>query len=394
LLAIKRDGFWGYVNEEGETVIDFAFRDASAFVRGVALIMTEAEGINIIDHDGNLLLEEDYVDIHRDLDDKVMIYYVPEQGFGLMAEDDDLITGPDYADIFGEFEEGLLPVAVADGGPYGYIDVNGNLAIDAIYEQTYSFSAGLGIVYDNERFGLIDHEGDYVIEPIYRDVWAFDPYSRAIVQNEDYTYSLIDNSGTVLIDSVVDIWGEGPLYEVELANGNYRLYDVDGDFFTEREYTYTYCYGGYVFDLEWDEGFDHYDEIILFNENGTIDYNVDYWESDVVYGPYDKPYIIDYTNGVVIHTYDYEVSIAASYVEMITNTLIVVNDGTHVGAFSLTAVPSIVIPFDYYTLTPLADDYAVAENDEGIGVINLNNEVVVPFVNSNFNILPNLIYGV
>ena len=389
LIAMEQGGLWGYVDDEGNKVIDFIYDEAAAFLRGVALVMKDGM-FDLIDHDGDSLLNIGYPDMHRDPDEGVIIFH-DGSAFGLMAEDGTIIVEPTIYSTMGEFEEGLLAVQPTDGGLWGYMDTAGDIVIPASFDGAFPFSSERGLVADEGYFGFINHAGEFVIPATFDDAWMFDDHDRAIVENSDDSYSLINTSGTVIIDSVTNIWGEGPIYEVEVTNLDYRLYKADGTPFTEVSYTYTNTYGDYVFNLEWEVSEDSFDEIILFNPDGSIDYSVDYYTGDYVFGPYEKPYIWEETDdGILLHTYDYEATIDASYIQMVTDTLIIADDYTHTGAFSLTATPTIIIPLMYYNLMPLADDFAIAENDDGIGIINLANETIVPFNYGDFNIMPNL----
>ena len=53
--AVCRDGKWGYIDTEGELVIDYTYEDAESFQNGLAAVFTDGKW-GYIDTEGNLII--------------------------------------------------------------------------------------------------------------------------------------------------------------------------------------------------------------------------------------------------------------------------------------------------------------------------------------------------
>ena len=60
LIAVKNNGKWGYMNREGEIVIDFQFEDAFRFSNGLAAVSLNLPLYGLIDREGNWVAEPVY----------------------------------------------------------------------------------------------------------------------------------------------------------------------------------------------------------------------------------------------------------------------------------------------------------------------------------------------
>lgn len=92
---------------------------------------------------------------------------------------------------------------------YSYIDKAGKIIIDASkYENAYSFSEGLALVYlvSNDRkmahYGFIDKAGNEVIQPQFQSVWSFSE-GLAAVEIEGQ-WGFIDKVGQIVINPEYD----------------------------------------------------------------------------------------------------------------------------------------------------------------------------------------------
>jgi hypothetical protein len=63
----------------------------------------------------------------------------------------------------GNFSEGLA-VAVRHG-KYGFIDKDGNVVIDSVWDHAYSFSQGIAAVERGGKWGLINQKNEFVVQP-------------------------------------------------------------------------------------------------------------------------------------------------------------------------------------------------------------------------------------
>ncbi len=159
VVPAKLDGKWGYINEKGETVVDFQFEYASIFSEfGVAAVKID-EKYGYIDLDGEWIVE------------------------------------PKFDRVYGFTSIGICRINV--DGKYGYIDLNGKY----ICEPTYSFArdfqdVGVAAVRFGTQDGFINTKGKIVVEP----VWGlldnkFDSTGHITVHDEDGIAYRIDTKG-------------------------------------------------------------------------------------------------------------------------------------------------------------------------------------------------------
>ncbi len=163
----RETGLHGYMNPEGRLVIPLIYQNTACFKDGIAAVLME-EGWQDIDPEGNLLPEEQ----PETEDDTLSLLSLPDGVYwigicnepdrfwygtddsdkaGLMNDQEELLTEPvfrwveqegnndeDYLD----FHEGLCAVIDDTTGLCGYIDVNGNWAVQPLYKKVESFANG------------------------------------------------------------------------------------------------------------------------------------------------------------------------------------------------------------------------------------------------------------
>jgi hypothetical protein len=116
---------WGYIDENGRTVIHPEFSAARRFVRGLAAVQSV-------------------------------------QKWGFIDKDGAWRVNPLYEDC-SDFAEGLA--AVKWYGRWGYIDTTGAFAIPPKYQEALSFENGSAEVRLGARWGKVNRQGDLVFDP-------------------------------------------------------------------------------------------------------------------------------------------------------------------------------------------------------------------------------------
>ena len=105
--AVRKDGLWGFIDTNGNLVIDYRFEDIEGgFSEGKAPVKSNGKWI-FIDMSGQQLFDQTFENVRK-------------------------------------FQEGYA--AVEKGGKWGFIDQNGQVTIEPIYEAVGNFSEGLAAV--------------------------------------------------------------------------------------------------------------------------------------------------------------------------------------------------------------------------------------------------------
>ncbi|MDF2699600.1 MAG: repeat-containing protein [Haloplasmataceae bacterium] len=227
---------YGYIDELGNFQIEPNFEDANDFQEnGIAIVELGLSGL--IDQTGHYILEPTYENISPFNDQRATI--VDKNGFGVIDELGKLVTNKSY-DYINSYQgqRALFYKMNKDTILYGYLDINGNEVIQAIYLNGTDFINGKAVVKlkeneyylvnpfgkilhaykfayvgnygddylafkltDDGLYGYIDESGKVMISPIYTYALPF-INSRAIVHINNDFYGLIDKKGNYIIKPI------------------------------------------------------------------------------------------------------------------------------------------------------------------------------------------------
>ncbi len=159
-LAVKRNGFWGYVNKDGLEIIPCRFKFVKNFNNNLAAVKLGNKW-GFIDKQGDVVIDFQYTRL-------------------------------------GDFKNGKAWAYTSKG--VGYIDVNNNFVISPKYNKAFDFDNGVARVVINGKYGLIDEEGKYIVSPEFAFIGEFDENDLAVVQtgNSRIRYKLINRSGKMV----------------------------------------------------------------------------------------------------------------------------------------------------------------------------------------------------
>jgi hypothetical protein len=124
---------YGYVDAEGNTVIEPQYYEANNFSEGLALVQLSYRGdYGFIDTSGNMVIEPQFLDARS-------------------------------------FSEGLAAVRSEESDHlWGYIDTSGNMVIEPQFDEAFDFSDGYALVSlpgeEEVGYGFIDTEGNLVLQ--------------------------------------------------------------------------------------------------------------------------------------------------------------------------------------------------------------------------------------
>ena len=131
-ILVKRDGKYGYLDNNGKEIIPCQYDNAGMFKDSRAYVSRNGKW-GIIDRMGNAVLPIEY--------------------------DNSGYRGEAYI-----YHDGLA--LVEKDHLYGYADINGNLIIYPCFQNAYQFSDGLAPVFIG-LWGYIDTKGDFFIPPVF-----------------------------------------------------------------------------------------------------------------------------------------------------------------------------------------------------------------------------------
>lgn len=240
LAAVRREpnGLWGYIDVAGSAVIETQFAEAAPFSEGLAAVRLDVNGSwGYVDTSGALVIPPQFG-----------AAYGFSQGLGRVRADQEsgyvdkagewVIRMTDQEAV-GEFSGGLALVFDRTADRYGYIDQEGELAVEPIYVDAWGFSADMAAVRlaDDSGYGYIDRHGEWVIEPQFEDARPFSEGVAAVRWTTTGYWGYVDVTGTELLPAQ---WDLADPFDEGIARVGFVVGDTDND----GSLTWGYAYIG------------------------------------------------------------------------------------------------------------------------------------------------------
>jgi hypothetical protein len=184
---IIKDGerLGGYLNERGETAIEFQFHSVSRFTDNVALVEVEAcGGQGLIDKNGDWVLMPKPGRCYYNFLEDLAIFW-DDDLYGFVDKTGTTVIEPRYS-IAKNFGCGLAVVQTQPGSWLSVIDQNGHTVINEAIGFASLFSEGLLAALDikTRRWGYLDNAGHWAIKPMFDSTTYFeDGFGRIRVGN-------------------------------------------------------------------------------------------------------------------------------------------------------------------------------------------------------------------
>lgn len=186
---------WGFVDKEGKWIINAEFEAVGSFEEGIAPAKLDGKW-GFIDEEGNWVIKNSYLNVSY-FSDKIAIVQDVNENWGTIDEDGEWIIKPRFQDIK-SFSEGIA--AAKKNGKWGFIDEDGKWIIDNDYYDVGSFADGLAYVQEEKdgKYGYINDDGQWEIEPVYDEAYDFSQGLACVKDGKKYGY--IGKNGKTKID--------------------------------------------------------------------------------------------------------------------------------------------------------------------------------------------------
>lgn len=202
LALVSKQGAYGYIDKTGAEIIPFAYDYLGPFVSDLAPAK-QGGRFGFIDGTGSFVIQPQYDYAEAFSTDGVAKVMVAGKYSYINTENETIITENfqnsgnfynGYAVVKKDGKQGLLkadgtyaiplgeyqfPKAVSEGlivykdssGLYGYMDVAGNILVQAQFTAAESFrSDGYAAVEKDGKWGLVKNDGTIAVEPQYEDI--------------------------------------------------------------------------------------------------------------------------------------------------------------------------------------------------------------------------------
>ncbi|MDE7125903.1 MAG: WG repeat-containing protein, partial [Muribaculaceae bacterium] len=185
----NKKGKWGYVDANGNKVIDYRYDEATAFLEGSAKVK-KGDKWGYIGKDGKEVIKIQYTEMQPwdasgrskvAVGGKLKDNVLSGAKWGYISRTGNVLLKPEYDEI-GPFKDGVAHVV--KGGKYGYIDESFNYVIECRYSAVGTFnSEGLcwiaqggklaGKKINGAKFGICNRRGEVIVKPEYTYIGTF-----------------------------------------------------------------------------------------------------------------------------------------------------------------------------------------------------------------------------
>lgn len=285
IAPVFKNGKWGYINQLNEIIIPFLFDDADVFSENKAAVniggrlndggWVEGGSWGVIDAKGNYIVEP-YWDLLNPYSCGRSCFREIDR-WGYIDEIGNIIVKPIYG-MAQDYSENLAVVQNNDR-LYGYLGIDGKLAIDFRFSFAYQFKEGIAVAEDagswividasgnivlrqevrrmqqfingmagatnmQRRSGFIDIKGEWAISPLFDDVGWFAEGLAPVSNNGLWGY--VNRKGELVIAFLFNKNGsfnEG--VAPVMQNNLWGVIDTSGNWIVMPAYDYIYpCTGG------------------------------------------------------------------------------------------------------------------------------------------------------
>jgi len=169
-----KDGKYGYLDEKLEPVTEFVWDRLTQISNGIGAGQKNGSWV-LVDKNGEAKTEVEYEDVivdeHGFCSHQNRIFVKEQDSYYLINKKGEPVGDLAFEDARCFSEEGYA--AVCQNGLWGFINEDGEWAIECQYEEAESFHYGFAAIRKDGLWGYIDEEGHVVIEPQFEEVTSF-----------------------------------------------------------------------------------------------------------------------------------------------------------------------------------------------------------------------------
>ncbi|WP_019910060.1 WG repeat-containing protein [Paenibacillus sp. HW567] len=197
---LKEGTLWGYINNEGRTVIEPRYEYAEEFQANGLAIVQRKDKSGLIDSTGREKVKPIYSFIAPFSEGRAVVS--DAKGYTFIDEKGKEVTPARY-DYLNSLHEGralFSRQSPSDGSRYGYLDAQGKEVLPAVYEDGGDFEDGMALVKIKAgEFALINPQG--VVQHTYNYPFVGNPGEGllAFQAEENGKYGYLRTDGTIAI---------------------------------------------------------------------------------------------------------------------------------------------------------------------------------------------------
>ncbi|PZD96661.1 hypothetical protein DNH61_05505 [Paenibacillus sambharensis] len=162
VIRIPKDNKTGYINLDGEVLIEPQYLESGPFVNGLAWVEDVEHHHYYIDISGKKMIEMPTGIIPDTFSEGLAALCnsytlkssVMDRNGNIVIEE--TLSNPNY------FSEGFSSIMV--NGKIAFIDKQGNAAFNTNFDEALPFIGGVALVANNDKWGVMDREGQFLVK--------------------------------------------------------------------------------------------------------------------------------------------------------------------------------------------------------------------------------------
>lgn len=193
IIPAKKDGKWGYLDQQFQPLTDFVYDEATPMLDGAGAVR-QGDRWALIDTEMNLTTDFAFSDVLRDewgFCSRNGVVFVKNGEQYVLVDSDGNQIGTEAYDMASPFVSDK-PASVMQNGKWGFVSLEGEKVLECMFQGARSFSS-IGyapIKNEDETWGYIKQNGDILIQPQFEDAKVFNSEGFAPVKTEG-TWKLI-----------------------------------------------------------------------------------------------------------------------------------------------------------------------------------------------------------
>lgn len=182
-VVARHEGKYGYLDEEMKPVSEFVWEELSGIKHNTGAGKRDGKWV-LTDKKGEPKTEERYEDVALDENGfcsaQKCIFVKEGEKYHLISTKGKQIGGQEFEDAKAFTEDGYA--AACRDGKWGFVNTDGEVAIDFRYEDAKSFQNGFAAVCIDGLWGYIDLEGRLIIDTRFAAATGFSSEGTAAVK--------------------------------------------------------------------------------------------------------------------------------------------------------------------------------------------------------------------
>jgi len=219
--AVFKNGKFGFINKNGDLVIDYKYNKAKDFSNGIAKVRigSRTNGkFGYINRTGEFITK--MYDNISDFNQSIAIVKLNDKYTIIDTSGNEIAQ---WYDKVNDFSEGFS--IVNNGNKYSFINTNG-IQIDDWFDGADNFTGGRAKIKIHDKWGFINRKGEITAHAEYENVWNYKNNIAKVQKNDMFAF--IDLNGRLITDWFERVFFFSNERAVVVKDGKWGYIDVTG----------------------------------------------------------------------------------------------------------------------------------------------------------------------